>query len=104
MKAWIKKLGMSAILILIPAVSLASEATGMPWETPLEEIIESLTGPFLRSACIVAIVITGLMLALGENTGGFIRTCIRVVLGLAIACSASSWGLDLFGFAGGLLF
>jgi type IV secretion system protein TrbC len=103
MKKWIK-MGMPLILILVPAVSTATESTGMPWETPLQVIIDSLTGPVLRSAIILAIIITGLTLAFGENSSGFVQTCARVILGLAIACSASSWGLELFGFAGGLLF
>jgi type IV secretion system protein TrbC len=104
MKKAFKKLGITIMAISVPAVSFATESTGMPWEEPLQVIIDSLTGPFLRVACILAIVISGLSLSFGENNGGFIRTCIRVIFGLAIACSASSWGLDLFGFSGGLLF
>jgi len=103
MSQWIKN-GILFMLILIPAVSFAAESTGMPWEEPLQIIIDSLTGPFLRAACIVAIVVTGLSIAFGENTSGFIRTCIRVIFGLAIACAASSLVIMLFDLPGGLLF
>ena len=92
------------MVILFPAVGTATESTGMPWEEPLQQIVDSLTGPFLKSASVVAILVLGMMLMFGENNGGFIRTCIRVLIGISISCAATSWGLEIFGFSGGLLF
>ncbi len=91
-----------AVLVLIPALAIGGES-GLPWETPLETILDSITGPFLKFSCVVSIIITGLLLAFGELQG-MLRRIIQVVLGLSIACSASSFGLEFFGFAGGLLF
>jgi len=90
------------VLVLIPVLSFAGES-GLPWETPLQTILDSITGPFLKFSCIVAVIITGLLLAFGELSG-MLRRIIQVVLGLSIACSASSFGLEFFNFAGGLLF
>ena len=103
MRQWIK-MGTLSMVILFPAVTFATESTGMPWEEPMQVIIDSLTGPFLRSAIILCFLITGLSLAYGENNGGFIRNCLRTLLGLAVAVGATSWGLEIIGFPGGLLF
>jgi len=88
--------------VIFPINALAS-STGMPWEGPMDQILNSLTGPWLRFGSVVAIMSSGLALALGE-TGGFLKKMIMLVLGLSIACAASGWGLSFFGFAGGFCF
>jgi type IV secretory pathway VirB2 component (pilin) len=88
-----------AIVLLAPSVALAS-GTGMPWETPLQSILDSITGPVAKAVAILAIVLTGLGFAMGE-TGGTMRRLCGIVFGVAIAFAASQWGMTLFGFAGG---
>jgi Type IV secretory pathway, VirB2 components (pilins) len=90
------------VSLLIPASAFAS-GTGMPWENPMNQILNSITGPWLRFGSVVAIIITGLTLAVGER-GGLLKHSLQVVLGLSIACAATSWGLSFFGFSGGLAF
>jgi type IV secretory pathway VirB2 component (pilin) len=89
-----------ACLLLFPGIALAA-GTGMPWEGPLSQIMNSISGPWLRFGSVVAIIGTGLTLAFGE-TGGILKKGIMVVLGLSVACAATSWGLSFFGFSGGL--
>jgi type IV secretory pathway VirB2 component (pilin) len=89
-------------LVLIPAFAFAS-GSGMPWEAPMDRILNSITGPWLRFGSVVAIIITGLALAFGEM-GGILKKGVQLVLGLSIACAASGWGLSFFGFAGGFTF
>lgn len=81
---------------------LASMGEGMPWEGPLTRISNSLSGPVAKSAGVVAIVATGLTLALGEG-GGLFKRVIQIVFGLAIAFSAGTWGLSFMGFGSGAL-
>ena len=97
------------VLILIALLSLcffgtahAATTTGMPWETPLDNLLNSLTGPVARVIGAMAIVVFGLGLAFSEG-GGLIRRALWIVLGLTIAFNAVSWALTFFGFAGGLL-
>lgn len=91
-------IGLSA---LIPARAFGA-GTGMPWEQPMDQILTSITGPWLRFGTVAAIVMVGLFLAFSE-TGGVFRRALFVVLGLSLACAATSWGLSFFGFSGGLL-
>jgi type IV secretion system protein VirB2 len=75
---------------------------GMPWEGPLNQLLDSLTGPVSRVVGAVAIIGLGVGLAFSEG-GSMMRKALWVVLGLAIAFNAVSWGIGFLGFSGGLL-
>ncbi|WP_454798653.1 TrbC/VirB2 family protein [Novosphingobium lindaniclasticum] len=76
--------------------------SGMPWEQPLEQILESVQGPVAKIVAVIIIIVTGLTLAFGETSGGF-RRLIQIVFGLSIAFAASSFFLSFFSFGGGAL-
>ena len=75
---------------------------GMPWEQPLQQILESVQGPVAKIVAVIIIIVTGLTLAFGETAGGF-RRLIQIVFGLSIAFGASSFFLSFFSFGGGAL-
>lgn len=93
---------LSAIAILFICPDVFAADSGMPWEDPLNQITDSLTGPVARSVGLIALAITGLTLAMGE-AGGIFRRLVQVVFGLSIAFSAATWGMSLFGTASGAL-
>ena len=78
-------------------------STGLPWESPLEKILDSLTGPVAKILGVIAIVLAGFGIAFGEAGSGM-RRIFQIVLGLSIAFTASSLVVSLFGFSGGALF
>jgi type IV secretory pathway VirB2 component (pilin) len=84
-------------LLALPALAAGSN---MPWEAPLQSILDSIQGPVARIVAVIIIVITGLTLAFGDTSGGF-RKLIQIVFGLSIAFAASSFFLTFFSFAGG---
>jgi type IV secretion system protein TrbC len=91
----------TALLIYGLTCSLAYGAgSGMPWEGPLQSILDSIQGPVVRIVAVLIIAITGLTLAFGDTSGGF-RRLIQVVFGLSIAFAATSFFLTFFGYAGG---
>ena len=88
-------------------VALATDpafATGsnMPWEEPLQKILDSVQGPVAKIVSVIIIIVAGLTLAFGESSGGF-RRLIQIVFGLSIAFAASSFFLAFFSFGGGVL-
>ncbi len=95
----IVRLTAASLLCALASPALAAGA-GMPWEAPLTQIADSLTGPVARVAGIIAIVLTGLGFAFSDG-GGTLRRMMGIVFGLAIAFSAATFFLPLFGFAGG---
>ncbi|KVS20834.1 TrbC/VirB2 family type IV secretion system protein [Frateuria aurantia] len=92
--------------LLLAAVSLMTAGTAkaagssMPWEAPLQSILESIQGPVARIVAVIIIIATGLALAFGDTSGGF-RKLIQIVFGLSIAFAASSFFLSFFSFSGG---
>lgn len=88
-------------LSLIPALAFAA-GSGMPWEEPLQQILESVQGPVAKIIAVMIIIVTGLTLAFGETSGGF-RKLVQIVFGLSIAFAASSFFLSFFSFGGGAL-
>ncbi len=91
------------LVILAVMTSQAQAAgSGMPWEQPLQQILDSLTGPVAKIVGVIAITILGLSLAFGETSGG-LRRLIQIVFGLSIAFTASTFFLSFFSFGGGAL-
>lgn len=82
--------------------SAYATGTGMPWEAPLQSILDSVQGPVAKIIAVIIITVTGLTLAFGETSGGF-RRLIQIVLGLSIAFAASSFFISFFSFGGGAL-
>ena len=90
------------ILLSVRGVALAA-GSDMPWEGPLQQILDSITGPVVRIGAVIAIVALGLTMAISEM-GTVARRAVSAVFGLSIAMAAASWGLSFFGFTGGASF
>ena len=93
-------LAVSVSMMLVPAAH--ASGSSMPWEAPLQSILQSIEGPVAKIIAVIVIVSTGLALAFGDTSGGF-RRLIQIVFGLSIAFAASSFFLSFFSFGGGAL-
>ena len=89
-------------VVMAFATSAHAAGSGMPWEGPLEQIVDSITGPVARAAAVIAIVVAGTAIMFSEGGGG-VRKLAFVGLGIAVMFAAVSFFLDFFGFAGGAL-
>ncbi len=89
------------LLVLVAEPAFAA-GSGMPWEGPLTQILQSIEGPVAKIMGTIVIIITGLTLAFGDAGGGF-RKLIQIVFGLSIAFTATSFFLSFFSFGGGAL-
>jgi type IV secretion system protein TrbC len=92
----------AASLALLTASAAFASGSSMPWEEPLNQILESVQGPVAKVVSVIIIIVTGLTLAFGDSSGGF-RRLIQIVFGLSIAFAASSFFLSFFSFGGGVL-
>jgi len=91
----------TAVQMLLSAPAWAA-GSNMPWEQPLNQILQSVEGPVAKIMAVIIIIVTGLTLAFGDTSGGF-RRLIQIVFGLSIAFAASSFFLSFFSFGGGVL-
>jgi type IV secretory pathway VirB2 component (pilin) len=97
--ATVAAFAMTSLMLAAPAHAAGSS---MPWEAPLQSILQSIEGPVAKIIAVIVIIMTGLALAFGDTSGGF-RRLIQIVFGLSIAFAASSFFLSFFSFGGGAL-
>ena len=92
--------GVSLLTLALLSAPAYAAGSNMPWEQPLQQILDSIQGPVAKIVSVIIIVVTGLTLAFGDTSGGF-RRLIQIVFGLSIAFAASSFFLSFFSFSGG---
>jgi len=85
------------------ALAGTTGGTAMPWETPLQTVQASLSGPVAKAVGIIAIVVTGLGFAFAEG-GSAMRKGIGIVFGLAIAFTATTFITSFFNVTSGAVF
>ncbi|MGQ3302344.1 TrbC/VirB2 family protein [Reyranella sp.] len=92
---------LSSSVLVHSSVAFAA-GSSMPWEQPLQQVLQSVEGPVAKIVAVIIIIVTGLTLAFGDSSGGF-RRLIQIVFGISIAFAASSFFLSFFSFGGGVL-
>ena len=100
-KTYLMRASLVALSTVLSAPAFAA-GSNMPWEQPLNQVLQSVEGPVAKIVAVIIIIVTGLTLAFGDTSGGF-RRLIQIVFGLSIAFAASSFFLSFFSFGGGAL-
>jgi type IV secretory pathway VirB2 component (pilin) len=77
----------AALLLSAVEPTLAQSA---PWERPICMVARSLSGPVAKAVAIIAIVITGLLIAFSE-VGGLFKTLLGLLGGASFALLADQW-------------
>ena len=93
----------AALILASPALAGTTGGTAMPWETPLQTVEASLSGPVAKAVGIIAIVVTGLGFAFAEG-GSAMRKGIGIVFGLAVAFTATTFVTSFFNVTAGAVF
>ena len=93
---------LTLVAFALPDPAFAA-GSGMPWEAPLQSVLESIEGPVAKIVAVIIIIVTGLTLAFGDSSGAASGGLVQIVFGLSIAFAASSFFLSFFSFGGGAL-
>ena len=104
-RTWLNKNRSKALaaITLVATQSARASTTGiggsgLPWETALQKLVDSFTGPVMQGVLILAIVALGFAVMWSE--GPVLRRAFGLLLGGAIAAAAVSIALTLFGVSG----
>lgn len=87
------------IFALSNAPALASGGGGLPWEGPLQQIQQSITGPVAGIIALAAMAVAGGMLIFGGELNDFVRRLFYVVLVAGLLLGGASL-VGLFGASG----
>ena len=63
--------------------------TGLEWETPLQKIRDSVTGPVAYAISLLGIVVTGAVLVFGGEINEFVRRVIMLVMVVSLMVFAA---------------
>lgn len=83
------------VLLTVCDIAFASEQ-GMPYESVLNSIKESLSGPVAQAVALIGIIGSGCMLIWGGEISGFLKSIIYVVLVVSLIIGANTL-LEKFG-------
>jgi type IV secretion system protein TrbC len=92
---------LAALLVLAPTRAWAT-GPAVPWDGPLDNLLNNLSGPTARALVLIAIVATGLLWAFTRNEEGLKRVG-QIAFGGAIAMGAVTLFANLGLTAGALV-
>ena len=95
----ILRFSLVVLLVAVATPALASSGGGLPWEGPLQQIQESITGPVAGFIALAAVAVAGGMLIFGGELNDFARRLMYVVLVAGILLGATQI-VGLFGATG----
>jgi|GEM_PF-5017888 len=90
----IKLIGLATFTTTLSSTSAWAGNTGMPWETGVQSIFDSLTGPLVGWIAVIVIILGGLALAFGNFEGGA-KKIIGAVIGIAVVAGAPALAVQL---------
>ena len=87
-------------LLAAKAAFAAGAGAGLPWETPLNRIAQSLTGPVALSISLIALMVAGGTLVFGGELSEFARRSCVAALAIAFLVLGAGFMTTLFGVGG----
>ena len=99
-----KALAFVPVLLALVTGAAFAGTHNLPWEGPLNNLLDVISGPTAKAISIIAIVIAGAALVFGEDLGQFTRRLLLIVLAVALILGAGQLILGLnYGPAAGAL-
>ena len=90
-------LTLAGLAVVSSAVSYASStSTGLPWETPLQTVKQSLTGPVAAGVSVVGIAAGGMALVFGGELSEFAKRACYAVIATGAIVGAGTLMTTLF--------
>jgi type IV secretion system protein VirB2 len=90
-------LTLAGLAVASSAVSYASTSTtGLPWETPLQTVKQSLTGPVAAGVSVVGIAAGGMALVFGGELSEFAKRACYAVIATGAIVGAGTLMTTLF--------
>jgi len=92
-----KFLTMAGLTLVSNALAFASTSTtGLPWETPLQTVQRSLTGPVAAGISVVGIAAGGMALVFGGELSEFAKRSCYAVIATGVIVGAGTIMSTLF--------
>jgi type IV secretion system protein TrbC len=100
MNSLFRRTMLAPLLLLMSRSAWAGGGGGLPWETPLNMVAMSLTGPVALSISLIALMVAGGTLVFGGELSEFARRSSVAVLAIAFLVLGAGFMTSLFGVGG----
>jgi type IV secretion system protein TrbC len=95
------KIVLALVLLLPVAAHAASGGGGLPWETPLQTLSNSISGPVAYGVSLIGLVVCGgVLIMMGGELNHFARTVIQAVLVISFIVAGKNT-MSTFGWGAG---
>jgi type IV secretion system protein TrbC len=101
-----KRVWLLTLLVLVVAQAAwagGAGGGGLPWETPLNRVAQSMTGPVALSISLIALMVAGGTLVFGGELSEFARRSCVAVLAIAFLVLGAGFMTTLFGVGGAVV-
>lgn len=98
-----KFLPLILLFFCVAEAAFASNTGGMEWETPLQTVVNSLTGPTAGLIALAALAGCFYMLVFGGEMNAFVQRLVYVVIAVAGLVFCAAIGSRLFGISGAVI-
>jgi type IV secretion system protein TrbC len=93
-----------ATAMMITVAFAGAVGPALPWEAPLLNVAQSLTGPIALSVSLIALMVAGGTLVFGGELSEFARRCCLAVLAIAFLVFGAGFMNTLFAGGGAVVF
>jgi len=97
-------LALALAFMAMPNAFAAAVGAALPWEAPLLNVAQSLTGPVALSVSLIALMVAGGTLVFGGELSEFARRSSVAVLSIAFLVFGAGFMNVLFAGGGALVF
>ena len=101
-----KRIWLLTLLLIVAAQAAwagGAGGGGLPWETPLNRVAQSMTGPVALSISLIALMVAGGTLVFGGELSEFARRSCVAVLAIAFLVLGAGFMTTLFGVGGAVV-
>ena len=95
-----------AVFAVWPDLALASDSSGgkgLPWESPLKSIRDSVKGPVAYAIALMGIFVAGATLVWGGEINEFVRRLVMLILVLSLLAASTTILKDLMGMSAAVI-
>ena len=92
-----------SLAVLAPEAIAGTGGGALPWESPLQTIADSISGPVAYAISLIGIVVAGAMLVWGGEINEFARRIIMLVLVISLIVFATQLLSTLFNVSGAVI-
>lgn len=86
----------------LPAMA-STTGTGMPWDSPIQTLVNSIKGPVSFGFAFLGVVLLGVRWIYGGELGAAAKMLMTIVIGIALLSGATGVLATLFGLTGATL-